>query len=68
MRNVPTDERLAALADAAFLEDLAGSFVRAAYKQREKKNGAVARGGAQQFMSNAERLHLIAQRLRGMQP
>ena len=67
---MPTDERLAALADAAFLEDLAGSFVRTGEKLVGKKNGARLAGqaNAQQFMQRAERLHLIAQRLRGMQP
>ena len=63
-------ERIAALADAAFLEDLARSFLR--INVRAKGSGtaarAVADASAQEFAMRAERLHLIAQRLRGMQP
>ena len=63
-------ERMAALADASFLEDLARSFLR--INVRAKGSGtaarAVADASAQEFAMRAERLHLIAQRLRGMQP
>lgn len=62
-------ERLLALSDAAFLEDMARSFLKV--RVREKGAGTRARAaaeqGQQEFLARAERLHAIAQRLRGMQ-
>ena len=66
----PLPERLAALQDAAFLEEMAASFL--AVRVEPKGKSRFERGHADAMTSvfawKAERLHLIAQRLRGMQP
>jgi hypothetical protein len=64
-----TPERELALSDAAFLEALAASFlkIRVRPKGADKGHLQTAQAGTQEFLQRAERLHAIAQRLRGMQ-
>jgi hypothetical protein len=66
----PSPERKLALADAAFLEELSAAFL--AIKVKPKSRSVEQRGYADHmtslFVWRAERLHAIAQRLRGMQP